>query len=41
MSLRIDVAKRNYELEELLYGQVQKMKPAKENLLKNADEDAA
>jgi hypothetical protein len=30
-----EVAKRNYELEELLCGQTQKMKPARENPLKN------
>ncbi len=29
-----EVAKRNYELEELLSGQTQKMKPARENPLK-------
>lgn len=34
-----EAAKRNYELEELIYGQAQKMKPAKENLLKATDEE--
>lgn len=34
-----DCAKRNYELEELLYSQ--KMKPAKENLLRPTDEEAS
>ncbi len=29
-----ETIKRNYELEELLYGQTAKMKPAKENPLK-------
>jgi len=36
-----EVAKRNYELEELLYSQASKMKPAKENLLKLTDDEVS
>lgn len=34
-----DVQKRDYELEQLLYSQLPKMKPARENPLANADDE--